>query len=348
MQGALFETNIKYKLLDTFLSSYLSNVKYSSEIKIYIDLKTLFKKVYRRDIDNIFPEQKLVIEDIVSHILNMIGFYRNYFYKNKKYTTFYLLYSNKECSILKNIYPDYKKEYYQKYIYNEDEYKNLNNIIKSVSKQLQILCKYIPHVYYINTSLLDEFCYLNYLIRHSGNSLNLLLSSDPILYQTLDSSSIALDLKGENSSLITNKNVISYLSDTKSDFTSNSLNIIFSIIGNKEYSISNIPNYSYKKTLKILSLYKNDGAIIDKTYMKFPEELFSNETFKTNKDMILNNFNIIFPIEIQMKNEEKIEEVIIKSQMKNETSLLDMEELNKKIFNNFPINMTFLLKGELI
>lgn len=348
MQGALFETLIKYDLLDSLLEYYVTNVKYSSEIKIYLDLKTILKKAYRTNINNILKDQKVIIEDITSHIINMIGFYRNYFYKQGKYSTFYILYSEKECETLKSLYPEYKNNYYEKYLNNEDEFQNLNNIIKSTVKQVKILSKYIPHVYYIDTSDFDEFIYFNYLVRHSGNSFKILFSDDPIMFQALDKDTVALDVKGENSNLITNENVIQYLCENNSvTLTSNSLNIILSITGNSEYyNIKGIQSYKYKKAYKLLEPFFKNVILVNKTYMNIPEVIFTNELLKENRELIEKNFKVMFPIEIQMINESKIEEKLIITKPK--VSWKEFEKLNQRIFLLFPLNLNMILKGESI
>lgn len=347
MQGALFETNIKYQILDKLLTYYITNVQYSNEINMFIDLKSIFKKVYRTDINSIIKEQRIVIEDITSHIINMIGFYRNYFYKKGKYTNVYLLYSTSECSLLKEIYPDYKKDYYNKYFNNQDEYKNLNNIIKSSVKQIIAITKYIPHTYFIDTSNCDEFCYFNYLSRHSGNSLNIVFSNDPILFQVLNKNTIALTIKGENSTVITENDAIKYLLEKDTILTGNSLNILLSIAGDKEYSLPNIPTYSYKKAEKLLIPFFKNLTLADKTYMNFPNELFSSNILNNNKNMILKNFALIFPIEIQMSNENKIIENLSFSKIKPNLSYNELLELNQKIFLLFPLNLNMIMKGEL-
>lgn len=349
MQGALFETNIKYELLDKMLESYITNVQYSDELNVIVDLKSVFKKIYRTNINNIIKEQKIIIEDVTSHIINLIGFYRNYFAKKGKYSNVYLIYSKNECKIIKDKYSNYKKDYYDKYLNNTDEYQNLNNIVKSTVKQVEAIVEYIPHTYFIDSSKFDEFCFINYIINKSGNTLNILLSNDIVLYQLLNKNTIVIDLKGENSSIVNNQNVIEYLCKKESVLNGNVLNLLLSITGNSEYSLNNVPFHGYKKAEKILSDLYNDSKILNTMYMNCPNELFLNSILLENKETVINNFKILFPIELYMSNENRIEEMVAISKIKSKAnySYNELTELNQKIFLLYPLNIPMILRGEI-
>ena len=348
MIGATFEANIKYDLLDNLLKETLNNVKYSNNVNVIIDLKSIYRKVFRTDINNVIPDIVMGAEDVTSTIINIIGHYRNYLFKMNKYSTFYILYSINECEKLQNIYPDYKKYYYNKYLNNKEEYKQLDNIVKTANNSVKIVSKYIPNVFYIDTSDLDEFVYCNYIIRNISktNDLNILLSSDPIMYQTLDNKTFAIDLKGQHSKVITENNVLSYLTETNAKISGNLLNLMLSICGNTEYNLQKIDGIGFKKAYKIIKSLVDNNIVVDKMHMILPKEIFKDNLLNENKELIETNFKTVFPINIQLENENTLirafaitKPVVTKQQF---------DELNTRIFVNYPINIVSLLRGEQI
>jgi len=349
MIGALFECNIKYELLTSMLEDYLNNIKYSNNVNVIIDLKSLYKKAYRTDVNTICSEQQIVIEDIASSVLNIIGHYRNFLYKSGKYSQFYIFYSTKECNTLKDINNKYKEYYYNKYINNTSEYLNMNNIIKSTTKQVQIVCKYLPDVFFIDTSKLDEFMYTNHLIRNivNKNDLNIILSSDPIIYQTLNKNTIAIDLKGNNSKVITETNVINYL--TKSDkykISGNLLNLVLSICGDEEYSLNKIEGYGYKKAANIIEGMVNENKLTDNIHMTYPTILNNHSLIANNQTIVEDNFKLVFPIDIAFQNNIQLTSSFVINKPK--VTYKQFLELNNRIFLYYPLNITSLLKGVLI
>jgi len=347
MIGAMFETNVKYDLLNKLFGDYLTNIKYSNNVNVIIDLKSVIKKAYRMNLDDLLPDQTKVIEEMSSNIINMIGHYRNWLYKNGKYSTFYIMYSIKECKALKDIYPNYKRKYYDKYLNNKNEYLNMNNITKTVVKQINNICKYTPHTYFIETSLFDEFVYTNYLIRNivGKNDLNLILSSDPILLQVLDKRSFYVDMKGINTSIVSEADALKYLSELDTNISGNLLNIILSIAGCADYSIDNIEKHSYKKALRMIEKLFEKNLMVDKTYLSCPDKILcDNPILAANIDLVKTNFSVIYPIELQLANESILSTSFYKPTIK--VTRNQFNDLNNRVFPLYSIDVNMLLKGE--
>lgn len=347
MIGAMFETNVKYELLNDMFGDYLKNIKYSNNVNVIIDLKSVIKKAYRMDLDDLLPDQTKVIEEMASNIINMIGHYRNWLFKNNKYSTFYIFYSTKECEVLKKMYPNYKSKYYNKYLNNKDEYLNMNNITKTTVKLIKNICKYTPHTYFIDSSLFDEFVYINHLIRKvvGKNDLNLILSSDPVLLQVLDKRSFYVDMKGMNTSIVSEKEALKYLSELDTNISGNLLNIILSIAGCADYSVNNIEKHSYKKALRIIEKLFEKNLLVDKTYLGCPDSILCNNSILAeNIDLIKTNFSVIYPIELQLANEDILTSAYHKPTIK--VSRKQFIELNNKVFPLYQIDINMLLKGE--
>lgn len=347
MIGAMFEANIKYKRLNEILrDDVYYRTAYASKVNVIIDLKSIFRKAYRmKDLD--VPTMN-AIEDISSDVINLIGFYRNYFYKMYRNSCFYLLYSEKECDQFIQDYPDYKKDYYSKYFHSTDR-DVINKIIASALKRIKSVVKYIPKAYYLDTSKLDEFIYSDVLISDlSGkNEISVILTDDAMLYQSLGSNCVAIDIKGMNSKLIDNKSAMSYLCEKETSLSNSLLPLFLSITGMERYSIEGIKNFGFKKALKSISELVNSGVLIDTRYMVFPkaELLKSDNRFITdNISLIEKNYGIILPIELEMKNSVIIRSEIEAQMQKPVVTKKEFQDLNNRIFLNYPINVNEILE----
>ncbi len=347
MIGAMFEANIKYETLDRLLKPILTNVKYSDNVNVIIDLKSILRKAYRTDVNSIVSEQRIAVEDMTSCLVNLIGFFRNYLYKSGKYSTFYVVYSTGKCDEMLAADPGYKKHYYDKYFDDKGEYENIDNICRSAVKQFATICKYLPHAIFVDSSKLDEFCYINYIVRKkvNQNDINILMSDDPILFQTLNNRTFALDIKGASTKLIAESNVIEYLTKQAHPFGGNLLGLIIAIAGNELYGIDGIDGYGYKKAAKIISRLVGDGKLVDKTYMIYPNDaMMASDAVKANAERVRKNYGLAFPIEQYIRNEVTIAGDLI--QHKPIVTKAQFNELNQRMFLMYPLNIGFLLKGE--
>lgn len=347
MIGAMFEANIKYETLDSLLKPILTNVKYSDNVNVIIDLKSILRKAYRTDVNSIVSEQSIAIEDMTSCLVNLVGFFRNYLHKSGKYSTFYIVYSTGRCDGMIALDPGYKKHYYRKYFDGEGEYANLDNICRSAVKQFATICKYLPHAYFVDSTKLDEFCYANYIIRKhvNQNDVNILMSDDSVMFQTLNNRTFALDIKGASTSLITERNAIEHLTKKRHAYGANLLGLILAIAGKDAYGIRGIDGYGYKKAARIIDGLVDSGKLIDKTYMIYPKAAMeTSRIIADNSTLVERNYALAFPIEQYMTNESAIAGDLIQS--KPIVTRSQFAELNQRMFLMYPLNVNFLLKGE--
>lgn len=347
MIGAMFEANIKYETLDSLMKPILSNVKYSENVNVIIDLKSLLRKAYRTDVNGIVSEQRIAVEDMTSCLVNLIGFFRNYLFKSGKYSTFYIIYSTGRCESMLALDPGYKKHYYAKYLDDGGEYENLDNICRSAVRQFATICKYLPHAYFIDSTKLDEFCYANYVIRKhvNQNDVNILMTDDPVMLQTLNNRTFALDIKGASTSLITEGNAIEYLTKKPRKYGANLLGLILAIAGRDMYGVKGIDGYGCKKAANVIDGLVASGKLIDKTYMIYPKTAMeSAKIIADNADLVEGNYRILFPIEQYMTNESAIAGDLVQS--KPIATRAQFAELNQRMFLMYPLNIGFLLKGE--
>ena len=344
------EARPKYEKLDELLSQQLIDIKFSNQVNIIIDLKEIIRKFFRPDIGINETKSSLEIEEISSDILGIIAHYRNYFYKKGKYTSFYFMYSYKKCDEFIKDYPDYKKEYYEKYIFGDypkcDIAKRAIEVIEKVSK-----C--FPHVEFIETSKFDEYIYTKFLQTIlNKNEITLILSNDQIFYQLINDNTFILNIKGIKSQLVTPENCLQVLSKKDNiGISSKLLPLILAIGGCKKASIAGLPNVATIKAINIISKLCKDNKIIDSNLIELPikfselnPKVNSEKNLIDNKDLITSNYKFIRGDEIMYKNILSLKnDFLFGKKIIAKSYFL---ELNSKIFAAYPLHLEMMLKGE--
>jgi hypothetical protein len=351
----LNEVKIKYDHLDKLLEDKMTDIRFGKEVNVIVDLKEVFRKFFR---PNISVEEGLagrnIVEELTSDIINIIGHYRNYFYKKGKYTTFYFLYSKSESGLMKAKNADYRKDYYKKYFSGttEEEIKKVS-ITKKVVEVLERIIEHIPNSSFINTSEFDEFTVANFLISQTkGSEMNIVLSHDEMMAQLINKNTFMIDIKGIKSSLLEEKNAISILCEKESTLSSRLLSLLLSISGVEKYNIENIDRIGMIKALKTISKLVETGKVMDTEYVDFPLTKESLSEKDRGENLLLKNFDKIKENYYSIKNSDilhsnKTNLTILFNKPKKVHTLTYYLDLNSKIFNTYPLNLEMILKGEL-
>lgn len=347
---ALNESKIKYEKLDELFGDLLFNIKFSQQVNIVIDLKEVIKKFFRPDLAPNIESNRLLIEELSADIINIISHYRNYFYKKNKYTTFFFLYSYNECEEFKKIFPNYKKEYYEKYFNSSDNSEKIALVKKAIQVSEKVINK-IPNAYFVDTSNYDEFLYVRFIIENSKESdLNILLSNDTIFYQLLNSHTVLLNIKGIKSSLVKNNNAISILTKKETNLTSAILPLLIALSGNEKYSIEGLPHVALIKATKIIESLIEREIMHDAESIKFPIEAVElNEKNKidtlilSNIENLSKSYSLIRGDDIYFANKLNFGTALLPKKSGTRETFL---ELNSKFFSMFPLQLDMFLKGE--
>lgn len=346
------EMKIKYEALDTLLSDLISNIKFTSNVNVIVDVKEILKKVFRPDI---FPEiiinKGLFLEEIVSDIIGIISHYRNYFFKRGKYSSFYFIYSEEKCEEFIKIYPDYKKEYYEKYFDMTQDKSTIRSKIVHASKDI---INKVPNCHFIDSSRFEDTSVVKFLKNKiEKNELTFLLSNDDFWFQCLEDTHIfALNCKGIKSQLLRACNIMDYISSGKNiSFSAKLLPLVFSISGNSRYNLNNIKGIGIIKAINMVINLLLDGKISDTDYLEFPikKEALKNtgidkiilENFKT----LSLNYRIITCNEVIYTHSTEIQALF--NTAKTVLPENYFTELNAKLFNSYPLNLDMLFKGEI-
>lgn len=354
MLGNIYEAKPRYELLDELLEDYIENIQFTNNVNVIIDLKQVYRKIFRSSyvLDSL-ENSYLAMEAqrIASDIINIIGHYRNYFYKRNKYSTFYFLYSDNECDVLKEINKDYKKDYYEKYM-NSEEYKDKIILLKKTTNALKTIINMLPNCFFINTTEFDEYIFTKYIINlNKTNELNVVLSNDENMFQLVNNNTVCLTISGLDTKCVNTKNLFEFF-DINTKINSGLFPYVLAISGNKKYSIPGVKGYSFKKSVQFIEYLVENKLIQNTRYETFElKREFVNEDIKIQKN-ILEHFDIIKNnYEIFSLNKLYFENVALLGKYFNKVhkiySINELKSINNSIFTNYPLDLQKILKGEL-
>ncbi|QXN67977.1 hypothetical protein FPHOBKDP_00227 [Listeria phage LPJP1] len=352
---------VKYTKLMSMVKNYVTRESIGKNVNIYIDMNTILKQIYNKDNIEIFnhlkSDKRLFI---TAEIINIIGHYRHFFSSRlKMYTTFYLFTSFEKSSYHTNIYPDYRKEYYEKRLGDRDfVFSNINKIIKDNMNIVKKILKYVPNAYLINTKDNDPSLVPTYLLNDNrftlDTDLNIIISNDKLFRQDLlyRDNTLILEIKGkDNKRLIAYEDVINTIVDSTkgkrvySDYNllTESITLLDPLVKNKEYNINSIKRTSEMKALDIIEKGINDNIISSQSYYDV-DEAYNDLAFylgENNEDEFKRNMSIVNH-KIAMSHTFKDLEHVILSQIIDLEDDRGLMELNDKFFSKYPIVMDYL------
>lgn len=359
----IFEARPNYQALGKILGPKLTDVTFSKNVNLIIDVKQLFRKAFRKgsgydDIQSI--NAAMAVQSISSEIINVVGHYRNFIFKEYgKYTTAYLLYSTSTCKrILKDV-PTYKSEYYTKYIYGTEADSIRPGIVIRCAAAIKMVCDRVPHCYFIDTSNFDEYAVARYITSKSQPSdLDIILSNDEAMLTMIGPRVCVLSAKGQLSKLSDESSALENF--LGSDYFGKSIGMsyhmiqtILAIAGDERCSLKPIPGVGLSGASKIVEKLISSESITDADHVDFPikPEFLRGSSSVENK--IISHINdmskayeIIGGRHIMLINEEPIAELLIGCSKKAPIDKRLYMDINSKAFPDFPVNFEMLMKGE--
>lgn len=347
----LNETKVKYETLDDILSEQLKDIRYNGLIHVVVDLKEVFRKIYRPGV--IENSTRDTITELTSDVINIIGHYRNYFFKHYgKQSNYYMLYSLEECKNIQSIYPNYKKEFYERSL-NDPEKEIANDVIKTAWKLMNEIVPRIPNVTLIDTSKYDEFVYTRFIRKNIRDNQRLyILTDDELFVQLLSHNTSIINMKGaDNTKLITPENYAEHYFNYKNVIPVNLSPIILSMGGVGRYSLNRVPNVGQFHAARIVHKYYNEGKLVDSYYNSFPlDDKILDEKNKTEQSVLNNlkllneNYKVVNGSIFLFPNTDTIKlDFMGYESFQPKSYFLD---LNAKIFNLYPLNLNLLFRGE--
>lgn len=176
-EGVLYGSFIKYNVLKDLTLQALSHST-SDKLNVFIDMYSLLEPLYRyKSVIHIYTNISAIIINLCAHIR---AYYRSY---HKVETVIYLINSKNTPMSAKQFYIDYNFKIENSMIQN----KPIVSAIVDNSNILNVLCPYLPDVFYIEDNNTESSVIIQNIIEkiRPNNPMvpNLVISKDPYCYQ---------------------------------------------------------------------------------------------------------------------------------------------------------------------
>ena len=366
LQKILNSKKIRYEVLDQLFKLRLAG-QGGKTINIFIDHQSVIKQLYTPELLPLFTalnvQNRLVV---ASELINIVGHYRHYFASRlKMYTNFYYIYSYEEAKYHKNLYPDYKSDYYFKRLAQPGSTVIYGAAHKCFTSNLSIarsVTNYIPHAYFIDTKDIEPALLPRYIIENKAQEedYNLILSNDEAYYQDLVlPNTMILEMRGsEKSELIDMINVVDISlrggKKTSADFPSidvTFLETVMGMISNKTYDLPSIARRGYGTAYGLIEklVQKNEiepFRLPNLEYSKSLAPLF----FKGNVEQ-----EALYKLHLEvLSHKDAVEKLSYQIKPLLESQLIDfynpqeLRQASDGAFNKFPILFDYAYEGEML
>lgn len=254
-RAILYNKFVKYDILKQMLNENPSTKDMvGHKLDIFIDIQSVYKDILSMEF---MPEDT---KTIAVNVLNMAAHYRHFF-RNLLKTQVRVFLVNSRENLIGNIC----------------ELQNMKTN-KETFKLLEVLCKYLPDIYYIYRENINASSIIQYIISPSYNTASsLVISNDVYAYQlpALNIRCYMLRLGIKHKYFVTNYNAIDMLFNNttqSSDLNSSLIPVIMAFNKCKELNIPLL--YSYKKALNAVRELIAKGYLFqgyNTPYPKFDE-----------------------------------------------------------------------------
>ena len=343
-----------YKIKYDSLNQYLLPVRASQKIRsinIYINLDDFYHKMHKPYVDREFQTTgKYVSRQMVSNIMNLIGHYKNWAIKEHLLPTIYLIYTTSFTFKNAMIIPEYR-EYFRKInMSSNQDFFHLNNAITNAYSILQVITKYIPRVYAIDTNYLEPSIVPLYISMKYPADYNLFVSRDEydLQYANYDKWGI-ISPKGDNSTFVIKGTLWDYIKfkhNIQLDFYFHPEVFIWAktILGDKYRTIPKLTRTGWKTVIQYL---KDVSAPEDDSLERLEIQLQHLSKYITSKKIDNTNFNDnLYCTSVKKQVDALLEsdKIIIDQQLVDMEDNQSLNQMNQSIFKEFPINLQFLLR----
>lgn len=344
---------VKYEILNKYMIP-ICNSQIVKSINIFINLDDLFHLMHNPLINTEFqicgrdaPKQ------LISNIFNLLGHYRYWAIKNRYTCKIFGIYTTSYRSFKNNIYiPNYRDRFK---VINAQENAScffVNNSLNDAFPMLQIISKYIPDVYMIDSKYIEPSVIPLYISEEIEKSdWNILLSRDTYdLQYSYRNRWNLITPKGEYSRVVNQDGIWDYVNFKEKVFKDDVkvLNYPYglyilskAVVGDKYRSIPKLRKIGWKTLFKYLDQIIDENPSASETTLKIKliekikgRSLLSNEAINNN----LNAINI----DLQKEAMLEIDKTLISSQIIDVPDYENLQELNRIQFMKYPINLQFL------
>lgn len=343
-----------YKIKYNWLSNFFKPIKDTNSVKkinIFINLDDLFHTLHKPMVDNVFKVTgDQANAQMASNIFNLIGHYRNWAIKEGLDPTIIAFYTStvrkyKNGLRIKN----YRKRFIDLNSPESGEFYFLNRTIRDVYAPLEIISKYIPGVYIIDSKYLEPSAIPLYISREVYPAdWNILISRDvyDVQYAYKDKWSL-LYPKGDNSIHVGRGNLWDYVNIRERiykdpitlSYDTDLYILSKSIVGDAYRNIPRLRKIGWKTLFKYLDQVNSEDHSSSITSKNALLQLLIDK--KVDIDEMNNNIYAI-DVEAQVSAMMEIDKASIISQLKDIPDDEGLKNANNKFFSDYPINLQFL------
>jgi hypothetical protein len=182
----LYRNYITYDSLYALTKRGFYAYPYADNINIFIDMHSLISDIFGDKLEFTYSSTN----EIASSIINLCAHLRAYYAsRHKVWTKIYIVWSWNRPEYVRNLLPEYNAHS----ILAEDAKTILKQLVEENLKLLEILCPYIPDIYFVNGYNHETGVVIYTLISHPNQSCpivgpNMIYSRDP--YEYIDIASI--------------------------------------------------------------------------------------------------------------------------------------------------------------
>ena len=343
-----------YKIKYSILNHYLLPIRASRKVKsinIFVNIDDFYHKLHRPDTDREFQTTgKGASKQVVSNLINLAAHYKHWAVKEHLSPTIYLYYSTSKVFRNAMTLKDYRSYYNKISDINNPDFFYVNTAISNSFSILQIITKYIPRVYAIDTNYIEPSVVPLYLSEITNADFNLLISRDEydLQYTHLDKWGLIIP-KGEVSTFITSGTLWKYIQNKEKisyDFYYHPETFIWAkaIVGDKYRSIPKLTRTSWKTVIKFLeefsSINDNSTEILELQLRKLADYI----TKKKIPDTDFNHNLTCTSITKQLDSLLEMDKIMIRQQLTDMEDMQSLQQVNNTIFKGYPINLLFLLQ----
>ena len=353
----LNQKKTKYIILDKIIPDL------SGKINLYIDLRSVFSSFF----SNRFSDEVILSDfsyiDIMAEIINTAGHYCGYFIKNQlpvDYINCFILYSDKISPKKLEIYPEYKKSFYERRNGMTSVISRFNTKFTKCLEAIPEILMCIPKIFYVNTGDIDTYDSLRFFIKPTDDETNIIITNDVQYFPYISNKcrTAILTMKGDNSTFLTSKNVYDYLTEFNkitqdNDFKLGTSQILPLIVmsGNKKNDVSSIGRIGYSNGSQLLNKLVNKGIIPRKgllllsDYLDLIDKNADDFKLDENKRKLFERNWKLFTVREQELVLTTVEKTFLENQLSRKLDSFDTyNSFNHDLFSKNILSLDFMFK----
>ena len=350
MERIFNSVKFKYEYLNKEFV-YTRASKHIKNINIFINLDDFFHKMHNTLTDKeMHTAGSDSYKQFVSNIMNLVGHYKNWAVKESLYPTIYLIYTTAKTfknAIRINKYRDYYRHIND---INNPKFFYINNTIINSIPIMEVIVKYIPNVYTINTDYIEPSIVPYFINKIKPKDFNFLISRDDydLQYTSFPDWAI-LRVKGQNSIYITQGNLWKFISEKA--FKNNEYNDIYlssnmyqlalAILGDKYRNIPKLTRTSWKTIIKYLESCSGDNNSMYELQKKKLVDYINEKKIK-DTDFNTNSYCTSVYQQVESLLDSDVAHIIL--QLEDMQDMQELQRVNSTIFKEYPLNLPFLIR----